>query len=77
MTVAPERLVSRASAAGCALSPDLADRLVTYLGLLALWNRRINLTAFDLSVPSDEALDRLVIEPVAAAALVRAGDRRV
>jgi 16S rRNA (guanine527-N7)-methyltransferase len=36
----------------------------------------MNLTAFDLSAPSDEALDRLLIEPVAGAALVRPGDRR-
>jgi 16S rRNA (guanine527-N7)-methyltransferase len=76
VTVGPERLARRASAAGCALSPDLADRLLTYLRLLALWNRRINLTGFDLSDPSDEAIDRLLIEPVAASALVRAGDRR-
>jgi 16S rRNA (guanine527-N7)-methyltransferase len=76
VTVAPERLLGLASASGCALSPDLADRLLTYLGLLALWNRRINLTAFDLSAPSDEAIDRLVIEPVAAAPLVRSCDRR-
>jgi 16S rRNA (guanine527-N7)-methyltransferase len=46
-----------------------------YLELLAKWNRRINLTALALEPPSDEALDRLVIEPVAAARQVLAADR--
>lgn len=77
MNVGPERLVRRAAAAGVLLSPELADRLLVYLRLLWQWNRRVNLTGFDLSEPRDEALDRLVIEPVAAATLMRAGDRRV
>jgi 16S rRNA (guanine527-N7)-methyltransferase len=77
VNVGPERLVRRAAAAGVLLSPELADRLLVYLRLLWQWNRRVNLTGFDLSEPRDEALDRLVIEPVAAATLMRAGDRRV
>jgi 16S rRNA (guanine527-N7)-methyltransferase len=76
MTVARERLMARATVGGATVSPELADRLLTYLGLLSLWNRRINLTAFDLSNPTDEAIDRLLVEPVAAAPLVRSGDRR-
>jgi len=70
-------LERRAAAAGLSLSGSLADGLLAYLGLLARWNARINLTAFDLSAPSDEALDRLIIEPVRASRLVRTGDRRV
>ena len=76
VTVPRARLQARAAASDVALSPELADRLLTYLDLLALWNRRVNLTAFDLSAPSDEAINRLLIEPLAAARLVRAGDRR-
>lgn len=76
MRVEHERLIARASASGLMLPPALAERLLAYLDVLALWNRRINLTAFDLAVPTDEALDRLLIEPVAAAPLVRPGDRR-
>lgn len=76
VTVPRERLQARAAASAVVLPPDLADRLLIYLDLLTLWNRRINLTAFDLSAPSDEAIDRLLIEPLAGAQLVRAGDRR-
>lgn len=43
----------------------LAERLVAYFELLERWNRTINLTS--LSDP-DEAIDRLLLEPVAAAA---------
>ena len=70
------RVVERAVVAGAVLSDALADGLVAYLELLARWNRRINLTAFDLAAPTDEALDRLVIEGVVAARLVRRDDCR-
>jgi 16S rRNA (guanine527-N7)-methyltransferase len=46
-----------------------------YLGVLARWNRRINLTAFDLDAPTRHAIDRLIVEPLVAAGLVRADDR--
>lgn len=80
MPVGPDlrpQLERRAAAAGLSLSAPLADGLLAYLRLLARWNARINLTAFDLSAPSDEAIDRLIIEPVRASRLVRPGDRRV
>lgn len=70
------RLLARAAHAGVDLSADVLERLIVYAELLALWNRRINLTAFDLSAPTDEAIDRLLVEPVAAAPLVRSADRR-
>jgi 16S rRNA (guanine527-N7)-methyltransferase len=41
--------------------------LEKYFQLLATWNARINLTGMDLSDPTPEAFDRLVVEPVAAA----------
>ena len=47
------------------LPPELAARLAAYYQLLSHWNRTINLTS--LSDPS-EAVDRLLLEPVAAAA---------
>jgi 16S rRNA (guanine527-N7)-methyltransferase len=58
------RLVKRAARADIPVSPALADRLVTFLELLLRWNRKINLTALD---DSDAALDRLLLEPLAAA----------
>ena len=65
------RLASRSAVAGLALPGTLSERLVAYFELLQRWNRTINLTS--LSDP-DEAIDRLLLEPVAASvALPRAG----
>jgi 16S rRNA (guanine527-N7)-methyltransferase len=57
------RLVRRASKSGLFLTDDLTDRLTTYYELLSRWNRKINLTALD---DPDEAIDRLLLEPVLA-----------
>jgi 16S rRNA (guanine527-N7)-methyltransferase len=62
-------------AGGATVSATLIGRLATYLDLLARWNRRINLTGFDLTPPADNAIDRLIVEPVLAARHVRAEDR--
>jgi 16S rRNA (guanine527-N7)-methyltransferase len=70
-----QRLAERAAAAGIALVPDVAARVETYYRLLATWNQKINLTGLDLSQLSDSALDRLLIEPIAAAAYAPAGAR--
>jgi 16S rRNA (guanine527-N7)-methyltransferase len=58
------RLVRRAGKAGLFPADDLVDALAAYYELLSRWNRKINLTA--LSDP-DEAIDRLLLEPLAAA----------
>ena len=63
-----ERIARRARNVGIDLTPSLVDGLETYFLELARWNRKINLTAFQLDDDgSDEAVDRLLIEPVAAA----------
>ena len=59
------RLTDRAGRAGLTLPDALVDSLVIYYEVLARWNEKINLTS--LSDP-DEAVDRLLLEPVAAAA---------
>ena len=64
------RLLQRASAAGVKLEPVLAGRLGAYVELLQRWNARLNLTALDAG---DHGLDRLVIEPLAAARHVPRG----
>jgi 16S rRNA (guanine527-N7)-methyltransferase len=46
--------------------------LAEYFGLLAKWNKTINLTALDVEQPSEKAVDRLIIEPTAAAAALLA-----
>jgi 16S rRNA (guanine527-N7)-methyltransferase len=57
------RILRRAAKADIPLAPPLADRLAAFLDLLVRWNRKINLTALhDL----DEAVDRLLLEPLAA-----------
>jgi 16S rRNA (guanine527-N7)-methyltransferase len=73
----PSRIARRAVKAGVPVGPELADRLAAYLLLLARWNRKINLTALGLDPPDDEAIDRLVIEPIAAAKYLRPTDALV
>jgi 16S rRNA (guanine527-N7)-methyltransferase len=72
-----DRLVRRARRAGVTLSVDLAAKLETYYRLLATWNQKINLSGMNLTEPTPEALDRLLIEPVVAARQVSAGITRL
>lgn len=67
------RLKRRAQKAGLTLRPEVAARLETYFDLLTRWNARINLTALNLST-GDEAIDRLLVEPLIAARSLRASD---
>lgn len=60
---------------GMRVSDDAEMGLVTYLELLSRWNRKINLTAFDLAAASDEAIDRLIGEPLVGAQAVWPEDR--
>lgn len=69
------RLIRRAAKFGVALSEELAESLTTYYELLERWNRKINLTSLD---NPDEAIDRLLLEPVIAArALGGSGSREL
>jgi 16S rRNA (guanine527-N7)-methyltransferase len=66
-----ERLRRRAKAANVPISADLVEKLEVYYQLLTKWNAKINLTAFRLTPEGDDAaIDRLLIEPVAAARYV-------
>ena len=65
-----ERLGRRARRVGLAVPTSLRESLEGYYRLLALWNARINLTALDLETAADEAIDRLLIEPLLAARLL-------
>ena len=58
------RIGRRAAVAGLEPQPALSERLAAYVELLQRWNARLNLTSLD---DSDHGLDRLVIEPLAAA----------
>jgi 16S rRNA (guanine527-N7)-methyltransferase len=62
-----DRLLRRARKAGASLDNALASSFENYFALLARWNAKVNLTAFNLADPNDEAIDRLLIEPLVAA----------
>ena len=65
----------RAAKSSLFLNESVAADLTTYYELLARWNRKINLTALD---NPDEAIDRLLVEPVLAArAIAGAGLREL
>jgi 16S rRNA (guanine527-N7)-methyltransferase len=72
-----DRIVRRARRVGLTLSPSLSAGLETYYRLLATWNQKINLTGLNLSEPTPEALDRLLIEPIVAARHAPAGALRM
>jgi len=62
-----ERLERRAARARVAVPPDAAEPLETYFRLLVRWNQKVNLTALALGSLTDATIDRLLIEPLAAA----------
>jgi 16S rRNA (guanine527-N7)-methyltransferase len=65
------RLLDRAAQTGTVISEPQALQLERYYELLRRWNRRMNLTALPLDAsPSNETLDRLFLEPFAAAAFI-------
>src|SRR5262245_46544264 len=72
-----ERLIVRGHASDVTIAPATATACAAYLELLERWNRRINLTALPLDPPTDAAIDRLIVEPVAAARHLGTGDRTV
>ena len=72
-----DRIVRRARRVGLTLSPRLSAGLETYYRLLATWNQKINLTGLNLSEPTPEALDRLLIEPIVAARHAPSGALRM
>jgi 16S rRNA (guanine527-N7)-methyltransferase len=73
-----ERIRKRGRRAGMEMSPELVENLERYFTLLTKWNAKINLTSFQLDAGGshDQAIDRLLIEPVAAARHVPAAPAR-
>ena len=67
------QLQSRAARLDLELPASVLEPLERYFLLLKRWNARINLTALGLENPTEATLDRLLLEPVAAAALVPTG----
>jgi len=67
-----DRLARRTRRAKAPITLAMLEPLEAYFHLLTHWNARINLTALPLDVPTDEAFDRLLVEPLAAAKQVPA-----
>ena len=61
------RLSRRITKAGGKVSSAQVTNLAAYVELLARWNKKINLTALPVEPLSDEAADRLIVEPVLGA----------
>jgi 16S rRNA (guanine527-N7)-methyltransferase len=62
-----DRLRRRAAAANLPITAELESSLESFYRLLAKWNAKINLTAFELSPEGDDSsIDRLLIEPLVA-----------
>lgn len=71
------RLSRRVTKAGGTVSPEQVTNLAAYVELLARWNKKINLTALPVNPLSDEAVDRLIVEPVMAARRLSGSERFV
>lgn len=56
-------LKARADRAGLELPDHLVDPFLAYFEVLSRWNRKINLTSLS---DTDQAIDRLLLEPLAA-----------
>ena len=46
---------------------EVAEKLDAYFELLRMWNRKVSLTSLPVQEQGDEAIDRLLIEPLIAA----------
>jgi 16S rRNA (guanine527-N7)-methyltransferase len=68
------RLTRRAAKANVFIPDRLGDRLTAYYELLARWNRKINLTSIE---NLDEAIDRLLLEPLLAARYLPSSAKRL
>ncbi|MEZ5288586.1 MAG: 16S rRNA (guanine(527)-N(7))-methyltransferase RsmG [Vicinamibacterales bacterium] len=63
-----DRIRRRARQANLTVGPEVIEGLERYYLLLAKWNERVNLTAYRLTPGGeDEAVDRLLLEPLASA----------
>ncbi len=72
-----DRVRRRARRAGVHVPATLLEQLETYFRLLDTWNAKINLTALDLRRDPDNAVDRLLIEPLVAVRHLDAGAARI
>lgn len=72
-----EKLASRSKKAGISLKTDVISGLDAYFSLLQKWNGKISLTSLPIEKAGDEAIDRLLIEPLLATQYLPAHARSV
>ena len=72
-----EKLAKRARKAGLTPSFDVISGLEAYFSLLAKWNQKVSLTALRVDEPDDEAIDRLLMEPLSAAKYLPSPEAKV
>jgi len=65
-----DAFLGRLARTSARVDDEQLQQLARYYSLLRRWNRAINLTALPVDGYDDRALDRLLIEPVVAAAAV-------
>ena len=68
-----DRLIRRAKRVDVQVPPELVRSLEEYVRLLARWNEKINLTGLPVGQLDDQAIDRLLVEPLVAARHVPPG----
>lgn len=61
-----EKLASRAKKAGISVQTNVISGLEAYFELLQKWNSKVSLTSLPIEKLGDEAIDRLLIEPLVA-----------
>ena len=62
-----EKLAKRARKAGLNPSADVISGLEAYFELLRKWNEKVSLTSLPIAEGGEEAIDRLLLEPLLAA----------
>jgi 16S rRNA (guanine527-N7)-methyltransferase len=68
-----ERLSARLARLRFDFEASKIDQFVEYFYHLAKWNDQMNLTSLDVQEASEEAMDRLLVEPILASKLVPTG----
>ena len=71
------RLSRRITKAGGKASTAQITNLAAYVEILGRWNKKINLTALPVDPLSDEAADRLIVEPVIGAKHLRHSEKLI
>ena len=72
-----EKLASRAKKAGISVPAAVISGLEAYFELLQKWNRKVSLTSLPVDELGDEAIDRLLIEPLVASKYLPSPDAAV